>query len=130
MAAGKYSFVIEQGATTDLNVEWKDSAGAPVNLTGYHGRMQIRTDYGGTLICSLSSSATGAPASPDGTGLNMSGSNGTTAITSGSIGIFISAASSSNFNFGEAKYDLELVKGSVVTRLLEGRVKLSKNITV
>ncbi len=130
MAAGKYSFVIEQGATTDLNIEWKDSAGSPINLNGYHGRMQIRTDYGGTLICNLTSSADGSPGDADGTGLNMSGSNGTTHLSSGSIGIFISAASSSNFNFGEAKYDLELVKGSVVTRLLEGRVKLSKNITV
>ena len=38
--------------------------------------------------------------------------------------------SSSNFDFSEAKYDLELVQGSTVVRLLEGKVKLSKNITV
>jgi hypothetical protein len=129
MAAGKYTITIEQGATTDFEVQWKDSTGSPVDLTNYQARMQIRSDYGGTQIIELSSSL-----KADGTGLNMSGSNGTTPPTSGSVGIFISAASSSALTFNEAKYDLEMVSGSganvYVTRLLEGKVKLSKNITV
>ena len=125
MAAGKYSFIIEQGATTDFEIQYKDSSNSAVDLTGYQARMQIRSDYGGTLIAELSSSLKG-----DNTGLNLSGSNGTTALSSGSIGIFISAASSSTFTFNEALYDLELVSGSVVTRLIEGKVKLSKNVTV
>ena len=127
MAAGKYSFVIEQGATTDFEVQYKDSTGTPVNLANYSARMQIRSDYGstGTLYANLSSSLFS-----DGTGLNLSGSAGTNPLSSGSIGIFISAATSSNFTFGEARYDLELVSGSYVTRLLEGKVKLSKNVTV
>ena len=130
MAAGKYSFIIEQGATTDFEVQYNDSSGTPVDLTSYHARMQIRTDYGGSLICSLTSSAAGLPGDADGTGLNLSGSASQKIPTSGSIGIFISAASSSNFNFGDAKYDLELVQGTTVTRLLEGKVRLSKNVTV
>ena len=125
MPAGNYSFVIEQGATTDFEIQYKDSTGTPVNLDGYDARMQIRSDYGGTLIANLSSSL-----DSDGTGLNLSGSNGANPLTSGSIGVFISAASSSNFTFTEAKYDLELVSGSTVTRLIQGKVKLSKNVTV
>ena len=127
MAAGKYTFFIEQGATTDFELVWKDNNGDPVDLSSYSARMQIRTDYGGSLICSLSSSL-----DTDGTGLNLSGSNGTTPLASGSIGIFISAASSSAFTFGEAKYDLELEHTSTryVTRLIEGKVKLSKEVTV
>ena len=125
MASGKYSFVIEQGATVDFEVQYKDSSNAPVNLAGYQARMQIRSDYGGSLIANLSSSI-----DSDGTGLNLSGSNGITPVASGSIGIFISAASSSNFTFTEARYDLEIVSGSIVTRLLEGKVRLSKNVTV
>ena len=125
MASGKYSFVIEQGATTDFEIQYKGSNGTPVNLSGYQARMQIRSDYGGTLIANLSSSL-----DSDGTGLNLSGSNGSTPLASGSIGLFISAASSSQFTFAEAKYDLELVNGTTVTRLLEGKVKLSRNITV
>ncbi|MDB4339334.1 hypothetical protein N9992_00745 [bacterium] len=127
MAAGKYSFIIEQGATTDFEIIWKDAEGSRSDLTGYHARMQIRSDYGAnsTLYASLSSSL-----KADGTGLNLSGSLGNNPLSSGSIGIFISAASSSAFNFNEAKYDLEVVSGSYVTRLLEGRIKLSKEVTI
>jgi len=127
MAAGKYSFIIEQGATTDFEIIWKDAEGSRSDLTGYHARMQIRSDYGAnsTLYASLSSSL-----KADGTGLNLSGSLGNNPLSSGSIGIFISAASSSTFNFNEAKYDLEVVSGSYVTRLLEGRIKLSKEVTI
>ena len=127
MAAGKYSFIIEQGATTDFEIVWKDSTGTKVNLTNYHARMQIRSNYGseGTLYASLSSSL-----KADGTGLNLSGSNGNNPLSSGSIGIFISAASSSAFDFGEARYDLEMVSGSYVTRLIEGKIKLNKEVTV
>ena len=124
MAAGKYSFVIEQGATTNFQINWTDESGSAVDLTGYHGRMQLRTDYNSTPLISLSSSL-----SADNTGINLSGSNGTTPLSSGSIGIYISAVSSSALDFGEALYDLELVRGNEVTRLLEGKIKLSKNVT-
>ncbi len=127
MAAGKYTFIIEQGATTDFELVWKDASGDPVDLTNYQARMQIRSDYGsnGTLYANLTSSL-----DADGTGLSLSGSNNQNPPTSGSIGVFISAASSSNFTFGEARYDIEMVSGSYVTRLLEGKVKLSKEVTV
>lgn len=127
MAAGKYHLIIEQGATLNLEIQYKDSAGAAVDLTGYSGKMQIRSDYADnnpTTYITLSSSL-----AVDGTGLNFSGSNGTTPPTSGSIGIFISAASSSAFAFDTAKYDLEIASGSVVTRLLQGDVKLQKEVT-
>lgn len=124
MAAGKYSFIIEQGATTNFQINWTDESGSAVDLSGYHGRMQLKTSYDSTPLISLSSSL-----QPDGTGINLSGSNGVTPLASGSIAVYISAASSSLLEFGEALYDLELVKGNEVTRLLEGKVKLSKNVT-
>ncbi len=127
MAAGNYTFTIEQGTTTDFQIDWKDSNGNPVDLTDYSARMHIRSDYGstGTLYAELSSTL-----DTDGTGLNLLGSNSSQALTSGSIGVIISAASSSNFTFSEALYDLEMVSGSYVTRLLQGKVKLSKEVTV
>ncbi len=127
MAAGNYTFTIEQGATTDFQIDWKDSDGNPVDLTDYSARMQMRSTYGssGTLYAKLTSTLYS-----DGTGLNMSGSNSAFPPTSGSIGVIISAASSSNFTFSEALYDLEMVSGSYVTRLLQGKVKLSKEVTV
>jgi hypothetical protein len=129
MSAGRYSFTIEQGATLDFELAYKDSSNNPIDLTDYQGRMQIRPSIGSdTVHITLSSSL-----ADDGTGLNFSGSDGLNPPTSGTIGIFISANSSSLLDFNEAVYDLEIASGSiypVVTRLLEGQVKLSKNVTL
>ena len=101
MAAGKYSFTIEQGATTDFEIAYKDSNGDPIDLTGYQARMQLRPAPGSsTLYLTLSSSL-----DPCGTGLNISGSSGLNPPTSGTIGIYISAVSSSMLDFDLASYD-------------------------
>ena len=134
MAAGRYSFVIEQGATTDFEEVYNDSSGNPIDLEGYTARMSIRQSQISTsqLFITLSSSL-----GPCGTGLNLSGSGGINAskpLSSASIGIYISAASSSQLSFNEGFYDLELMSGSgdctTVTRLLMGQVKLSNEITI
>lgn len=125
MAAGKYNIVIEQGATYQVELQYKDSNNQSIDLTGYSGRMQIRPSIGSPVsyLC-LSSSL-----QPDGTGLNFSGSNGITSPTSGAIGIYISAATSSLLTFTSGVYDLEIQSGSVVTRLIQGNVQLSKEVT-
>jgi hypothetical protein len=130
MAAGRYSFVIEQGATVNFQLAYTDSNGNPIDLTGYQARMQVRPSVGSPEVyITLSSSL-----NPCGTGLNLSGSNSINPPTSGTIGVYISAFSSSQLNFTQGVYDLELATGSgdcyVVTRLLEGEVKLSKNVTL
>ena len=131
MAAGRYSFIIDQGSTVDFRIEYRDSSNNPVDLTNYQSRMQIRpSKESSTIICTLSSSI-----SIDGTGLNMTPFSASTQLpkTSGSIGIVISAASSSAFNFSEAYYDLEILSGSApttfVNRILEGKIKLSREVT-
>jgi hypothetical protein len=125
MPAGRYSFTIEQGSTLSLELQYKDANNVPINLTNYGGKMQVRSTVDSNdVIITLSSSL-----QPDGTGLNFSGSSGTTNPASGSIGIYISAASSSLLNFSSAVYDLEIHSGSIVNRILEGQVKLSKEVT-
>ena len=42
MSAGKYSFVIEQGATFELELQYTDPEGNAIDLNGYNGRMQTR----------------------------------------------------------------------------------------
>jgi len=133
MGAGRYSFTIEQGTTTNFEIQYKDSSNNPVDLTGYSGRMQIASDYASnasrTVYLTLSSSL-----NADGTGLNFSGSNGNTPPTSGSIGIYIAACTSSLLTFTTAKYDLEIYSGSgdcpLTVRLLEGQISLSNQVTV
>jgi hypothetical protein len=126
MAAAKYSFVIEQGATLEFQLDWTDDTGNPIDLTGMHARMQVRPAVESSQIfLNLSSSLSDSC----GTGLNLSGSSGTNPLSSGSIGVYVSAASSSLLNFNEAYYDLEVVSGCEVYRLLEGKVRLSKNVT-
>jgi hypothetical protein len=129
MAAGRYSFTIEQGATLDFELSYKDSDNNPISLEGYQGRMQIRPSAGSdTVYITLSSSL-----DDDGTGLNFSGSSNLNPPTSGTIGVYISANSSSLLNFDEAVYDLEIATGNlypVVTRLLEGKIQLNKNVTL
>jgi hypothetical protein len=122
MAAGKYSFIIEQGSTLDFSITYNDSNGSPVDLSQYDSKMQIRQTYGSAPLLTLSSSL-----NADGTGLNMDNA------ASGSIGIYIASCTSSMLTFVEAIYDLDIISGSncpVVTRILEGKVKLSKEVTV
>lgn len=125
MPAGRYNLLIEQGATFEVELQYKDSNGVVVDLTGYSGRLQIRPSIGSpTAYLCLSSSL-----NADGTGLNFSGSNGSTPPASGSIGVYISAATSSMLTFNTGVYDLEIASGSFVTRLLQGNVQLSKEVT-
>ena len=128
MAAGSYSFTIEQGATTDVELVYKDSDSNPVDLTDYSAKMQLKNSVGGsTTYLTLSSSL-----QADGTGLNLSGSGGNPASkprSSGSIRIYISHATSSTLTFGTAVYDLEIVAGVTVSKLLKGRFEVEAEVT-
>jgi hypothetical protein len=121
MAAGKYSFVIEQGATTNFGILYQDSNKEYINLTNYEARMQLRPSTNSSIVyLQLSSSR-----NSDGTGITVD--------PSGSINIYISSCTSSMLTFDQAVYDLEIYSGSgacpYVIRLLEGNVKLSKEVT-
>jgi hypothetical protein len=130
MSAGRYPIYIEQGATIDFEVQYKDSNGNPVNLTGYGARMQIRPSVSSNEIyLSLTSNL-----NTDGTGINMSGSSPYKPPTSGSLGIYIASCTTSMLDFGDAVYDLEIfapidVDCPIVTRILQGPVRLSKEVT-
>lgn len=130
MSAGRYPIYIEQGANLDFEIRYTDSTGAPVDLSGYGARMQIRQSVGSSTPYLILSSSL----QPDGTGLNMSGSHSLKPPTSGSIGVFISSCTSSLFTFNDAVYDLELFVPydggcNYVTRLIQGPVRLSQEVT-
>jgi hypothetical protein len=118
MTAGIYNATIDQGATWSVTVTYKDSTGAPINLTGYTARMQVRANVtSNTVIATLSTTA---------------GSEGTITLggTAGTVDLLISATNTAALTTGQYVYDLELVSGGgVVTRLLEGNFKVSAEVT-
>lgn len=103
---------ILQGETYTLAMTWNIDA-APVNLTGYTARMQLRArrDSTATLVSLTSSS-----------GIALGGSAGTITVT-------LTATQTSALPVGSAVYDLELVNGATVRRLLEGTVLVSGEVT-
>lgn len=114
MAAGIYDITIEQGATFTLSATWKDSTGAPVNLTGYSARMQVRPDYESEeVLVSITSTS----------GIVLGGALGTIVAT-------VSATDTQKLNIQKGVYDLELQStGGVVTRLLQGFATISREVT-
>jgi len=132
MAAGKYSFTIEQGTTTIFEIQYQDASGNAIDLTGHNARMQIKNGFGGSTILSMSSSLASGESYSKGSNkafLSMSGSSFSKAINEGSIGIYIGHEVTDGFTFSEAKYDLEINDGTDKTRILQGDVRLSREVT-
>jgi hypothetical protein len=113
MPAAKYDFLIEQGATFSRQITWRDSLGEPIDLTGYAARMQIRR--------SITAPEPMVNLTTENGGIFLDGE-------SGNVNILISASQTQAMN-SNGVYDLELVNGDVVTRLIEGVVELSKGVT-
>lgn len=111
--AAVYNFVIEQGATFGKSVQWKDSAGTVIDIQGYSARMQIRTDnFQETLLAELTTL------------------NGKLSISvDNKVVMSISAADTSMLTPGTYVYDLKLEKDDVVTRLIQGSVIVTKEVT-
>jgi hypothetical protein len=113
MNPGQYNFTCPKGTTFSKSVTYKVNKFA-VNLTGYSARMQVRETLASTsTLVSLSSP-----------------SNGMTVNSAGVITMTISAATTAGFANGTYVYDLEIESaGGVVTRLLEGKFKVTGEVT-
>jgi len=115
MAAAIYNATIDQGATFTLEVIYKDSAGTPINLTGYTAALQIRQNYyDDTALVTLTS--------PSG-GIVITGATGTIDIT-------MSSAQTASLDEGIYVYDLEIYAGGGnITRLIQGQFTVSPEVT-
>jgi hypothetical protein len=115
MTAANNNFVIDQGANWFVTVVYKDSAGTAIDLTGYTAALQIRDTYAdSTTDLSLTS--------PSG-GITITGATGTIAITATAVQTAAIAA-------GTYVYDLEITSsGGIVTRLIQGKISLSPQVT-
>lgn len=112
--AGKYNFKIEQGTTFSFSIVWKDSDGGLIPLTDYTSRMQLRYgSYTGEIAIELTTENGGIT-------INI----GTSQVT-----VSISAIQSALLELKPCVYDLEMVNGDVVTRLIEGKVRIVPEVT-
>jgi hypothetical protein len=110
------ALVINQGATFSRSISFLQANGTPRDLTGYTARMQIKTAIGGTLVVELNTS------------------NGDIVIEPllGRITMVLSASQTTALPALTGVYDLELYSPDatpVVTRLLEGSVTISPEVT-
>lgn len=113
--AARYDLTIEQGATLSKSFTYQTSAGVAINLTGYTARMHIRETY--------SSVTTIATLTTENGGITITGATGTVAIT-------MSATATSALATGLiGVYDLELISGTTVVRLIEGQVTVTPEVT-
>lgn len=115
-APGRYDFTIFQGASFDTTLTWKVGTPATaVNLTGFTARLQVRT--------SVDSATTALELTTANGGITLGGAAGTIALA-------VSASATASLPAGYYVYDLELVApGGGVTRLVEGRVTVSAEVT-
>ena len=110
----KHNFYVYRGATFSEQIEWKDESGTPVNLTGFIARMHMRE----TLEA-------------DDPFLTLTTENGgiTLGGVAGTIQLLASATQTTAITATSGVYDVELVSGANVTRLLEGLVIISPEVT-
>ena len=153
MAAGEYDILAEQGTTFKLSLTYKDSSDAVIDLEGQTGNMQVRRSVSDNQALLFLSGPTGSHVAPGirgsltgggstgefttgttqgqtGTGgvmLNTSSTGGTG--TTGGIYIQIDSSTMANVPAGNHVYDLELVSGSSVTRILQGRFEVTAEVT-
>jgi hypothetical protein len=112
MLAGSYDLNIEQGATFTLAMFYQDDNGAAVDLTGRTARMQLRTSIDGEVEIELTT---------ENSRIIIDGPRG-------QITLSIAATDTEELT-GGGVYDLELVQGAIVERILEGFYKVKPEVT-
>jgi hypothetical protein len=112
--ASKYNVKLDQGSDYGLTIVYKDATGNAINLAGYTARMYVRTTY--TTPTTI---------------IQLPTENGMITIDSanGSLTLAITAANTTNLAAANSVYDLELVAGASVTRIMEGKFTVTPEVT-
>lgn len=119
MSAYYLDLLIEHGSNFAHRVTWysaytDEEDNTPIDLSDYTARMQVRETY--------ESEETLLELTTENGGIALGGTNGT-------IDILLSATATAALTFRKAVYDLELVSGTTVTRLIKGEVTVSPEVT-
>lgn len=113
MTAGKYDFVIEQGATWAPILTYKDEVGTPIDLTGCNGRLMARQDFDDEAYIDVST---------DNGKMVLGGVDGT-------IMPRLEPSETADITVVAGKYDLEIWSSTETIRVLQGAMLLSREIT-
>jgi hypothetical protein len=105
----KTNLVIDQGATFTTDITLKDDNGDPMVLIGYTANSQMRRWY-----TSTNTSATFT------TSINT---------TSAVITLSLTSNQTSNIEAGRYVYDCEIANGTIVSRIAEGIVTVTPQVT-
>lgn len=107
--ATKANLVVDQGTTFSTTLNLTDDNGDPLNLTGYTANSQIRKWYSSV-----------APAAVFTASINT---------TSGVITLDLSANQTSSLVAGRYVYDVEINDGMAISRVVEGIVTVTPQVT-
>lgn len=118
MAAGVLDLYIEQGATFTRTITLESAPATPIDLTGYTARGKIKTGATATtsvadFVCTISAPLTGVII------VSL-----TSTITAG-----IPTTGDKYSSLAKYYYDIEIESGGVVTRILNGQVTVSPEVT-
>jgi NAD-specific glutamate dehydrogenase len=105
--SAKANIVIDQGTTFTTEINLTDENGFPMNLVDYVANSQMRKWY---------------------TSANPSAVF-TTEIVDGTITLSLSANETANIAAGRYVYDIELTTGNTITRIVEGIVTVTPEVT-
>ena len=114
MGAGTYHFSMEQGSTFSRSITYKDSNGSPIDLSGYTARMQLRRNVEDSSPIIELTTANGR--------ITLGGTAGTVTLT-------IAASDTASLSPVEGVYDLELVSGDTVEKLIAGTFTIQREVT-
>ena len=111
MPAGYSELFLEQGANFNASIELDDVSGAAFNLVSYSAASQMRKSY-------YSSNAAAT----------FSVSTGTNAAL-GIVTLSLDSANTANIAAGRYVYDVYVSKDSIRTRVLEGIISVTPQVT-
>jgi hypothetical protein len=113
-SASVYNFIIDQGATWELEVQVLEPDDDPLDLTGFSAAMQLRSDYGSEpAYLTLESPSNGIVITP----------------LEGKLRLTASAVQTLNLSAGLYVYDIEIYSGSFIQRILQGTVTVNGEVT-
>jgi hypothetical protein len=114
--AGQKNFEVDQNATFNFVLEYKDDNGNAIDLTGASAKMQVRDTKGGAKLAVTLTSPSG--------GIVIDQLNG-------KLTIKMTPTQTNKLFYPKSSYDIMLIDSNAnKTKLLEGFMSLSRSVTI